>query len=277
MKNLKITQIGLQKSLFSDVYYRVLKASWLKFFIFSAICYLVINFIFALLYYFSPAEILNVRPGSLWDAFIFSFQTSSTVGYGYFLPKSDTAHAIVMLDTMVGIFYVAIVTGLAFAKFARPSAQILFSNNIIHTTFDGIPTLMFRVANGRDTHIVDANLNVAVLLPYTSKEGHNMRRFYPLKLMSNNNPTFTLSWTVMHQITEESPLFGLSLEQFKEKKVLVFASLTGIDDVISQTVHANNRYTTDKFIKANKFVDILSDSTEGDYILDFNKFHDVEA
>lgn len=276
MQNIKIKQIGLKKSLFHDVYYRVLRASWLKFFSFSALCYLVINFAFALLYFLSPAEILNVRPDSLWDSFIFSFQTSSTVGYGYFLPKSDTAHALVIVDTMVGIFYVAIVTGLAFSKFARPSAKVLFSNNIILSTFDGIPTLMFRVANGRDTHIVDAGLNVAALLPYESKEGHKMRRFYPLNLVSNNNPTFTLSWTVMHQLTEDSPLFGMSIEEMIEKRVLVFASFTGIDDVLSQTVHSNNRYTTDKFLKAKKFVDILEDGKENDYVLDFTKFHEVE-
>ena len=171
-RNINIKQIGLKKSFFTDVYYKVLKSSWVNFLLISAFIYLVLNFLFALLYYYSPAEILNAKPNSIWDAFVFSFQTSSTLGYGFLVPKSMIAHVIVMADTMMGIFYVAIITGLAFSKFARPSAKILFSNKIILTTFDHLPTLMFRIANNRDTHIVDAKLNVAALIPYISKEGH---------------------------------------------------------------------------------------------------------
>jgi inward rectifier potassium channel len=275
--NLKIIQLGLKKSLFQDVFYRVLKASWLKFTLISGFLYLLINFFFGLIYYFSPAEILNARPHSIWDAFVFSFQTSSTLGYGYLLPKSHLAHAIVMIDTMIGIFYVAIMTGLAFSKFSRPSAQLLFSDKIILTTFDHIPTLMFRVANNRDTHIVDATLNVAALIPYVSKEGHSLRRFYKLPLVSNNNPTFSLSWTAMHQIDENSPLHGLEFSEFEAQSILIFVSFTGIDDILSQTIHSNHRYTSDQFHRASKFTDILTVNEHNSYTVDFEKFHDIEV
>lgn len=273
----KINQVGLKHPLFNDAYHRVLQASWFKFIFLAAIFYVFLNFIFALLYYFSPAEILNVRPDSLWDSFIFSFQTSSTLGYGYFVPQSVTAHSLVILDTMVGIFYVAIITGLAFSKFAIPSAKILFTDKMIITTFDGVPTLMFRVANIRASHIVDAALNVAALLPYTSTEGHELRRFYPLKLVSDNNPSFSMSWTVMHQISEKSPLFGLSLEQLREKQLVIFGSLTGIDNIMCQTIHANHRYTSDQILPAKKFTDILSSSAKHSYVLDISKFHEIES
>jgi|SaaInlStandDraft_5_1057022.scaffolds.fasta_scaffold16701_4 inward rectifier potassium channel len=274
-KNIKIKQRGLKSSLFTDVYYHVLKSSWLNFLVVSALIYLLLNFFFALIYYYSPAEIINANQDSLWDAFIFSFQTSSTLGYGYLLPESKIAHMIVIADTMMGIFYVAIITGLAFSKFARPSAKVLFTDKVILSTFDHIPTLMFRIANNRDTHIVDASLNVAALIPYVSKEGHTMRRFYALPLVSNNNPTFTLSWTAMHQINESSPLYNMSLKDMKNKGVLIFVSINGIDAVLAQTIHSNHRYNSDDFYAAKKFIDILEVSKKNEYTIDFTKFHDI--
>lgn len=275
-RDIRIVQVGLKKYFFQDLYYRVLKTSWLNFILIAGIIYVLLNFIFALFYYLSPAEILNARPDSLWDSFIFSFQTSSTLGYGYMIPKTDIAHAIVVFDTMMGIFYAAIVTGLAFSKFARAEAKLMFTKNIIFTTFDEIPTLMFRIANSRDTQIVDASLNVAALLPYTSKEGHEMRRFHELPLVTNNNPTFSLTWTAMHQITKDSPLYKMDLEKLIDENVLIIATLTGIDDVLSQNIHANHRYPADTLIKASKFVDILThDKQDKSYTIDFKKFHNV--
>ncbi|OUR96912.1 hypothetical protein A9Q84_11290 [Halobacteriovorax marinus] len=276
MKRLKIKLKGVQKGLFHDTFYWVIKSSWFKFLFVAMIAYLLINSFFASLYYFIGAEIVNARPDSYWDAFVFSFQTSSTLGFGHYLPKSDLAHVIVILDTFSGIFYVAIVTGLAFAKFAKASARISFTDNIIVSVFDGVPTLMFRMVNSRETHIVDVNLNVSALIPYVSKEGMHMRRFHKLPLVTSHNPTFSLSWTVMHQITEESPLYGMALKEIQENAILVFVSLTGIEDVLSQSIHASHQYPTESFVKATKFVDILDTTKKDNYTLDYARFHDYE-
>jgi inward rectifier potassium channel len=275
-KSLEIKQIGIQKVFFNDLYYRVIKASWANFLFSAGLFYLILNFLFALLYYFSPAQILHARPDSLWDAFIFSFQTSSTLGYGYFVPNSNVAHIIVMLDTMLGIFYVALMTGLAFSKFSRPSAKIIFSDKIIFTTFDHVPTLMFRLGNNRETNIIDAKINVAILLPYITKEGLEMKRFFKLNLLSNENPTFSLSWTAIHQLDENSPIKGFTIQDLQNKKAIIFISFTGIDDVLSQTIHSNYRYTSQQFIAARKFTDILKMENENLYTVDFRNFHDIE-
>jgi inward rectifier potassium channel len=274
MNKIKVQKIGNKSAYFQDAFYWILRTSWPQFIIMAMSSYLLINAFFASLYYFLDASILNTRPGSYWDSFIFSFQTSSTLGFGHYLPNSNLSHILVFLDTFSGIFYAAIITGLAYAKFAKPSARVNFTKNVILTTFDHIPTIMFRMSNSRDTHIVDVNLNVAALLPYTSKEGDELRKFYPLKLITSNNPTFSLSWTAMHQIDEDSPLFGMDIDEIKEKSTIIFVSLTGIDDVLSQTVHASYRYTSTDIIKAKKFVDILS-FVDGKYILDLHKFNDV--
>lgn len=274
MRFLNIRKIGLNPSIMHDLYYRTIKASWLHFFMTAGLAYLFLNFFFACLYYFTPAEIVNVKADSLWGYFLFSFQTSSTIGYGFFLPDSDWAHGIVILDAISGIFYVAIITGLAFSKFARPSAKILFSEKVVFTTFDGKPAIMFRLANGRDTHIVDAQIKISVLLPYRSQEGFEMRRFYNLNLLSDSNPVFSLSWTAIYVIQDDCPLAQLTFEDLFEKDVFFSISFTGIDDVLSQSVHANYSFRKESFVKAKMFKDILT-AQEGSYTLDLTNFHEV--
>ncbi|MFG1499029.1 ion channel [Halobacteriovorax sp. XZX-3] len=276
MAKLNVSIEGVRYNLFNDLYYRMIRTSWSRFFLTASLIYLIINFLFALLYFYSPAEISNTNSNSLWDAFVFSFQTSSTIGYGYYLPKNDPAHFLVIIDAMTGIFYAAIITGMAFAKFAKPSAKIIFTNNIIIATFDSVPTLMFRIANSRDTHIIDASVKVGALIPYVSKEGHQIRRTCNLKLMNTENPTFLLTWTVMHPIDTESPLYGLTLDEIKEKRISFSTSFTGIDKVLTQTVHSNHIYLAKDLLKAKKFKDVLKHDQEDSYQLNLDNFHSIE-
>ena len=275
MRNLKTKRIGLESSFIHDLYYVMIKASWLKFFFFVSIAYLVINLIFALIYFLSPAVIANISSNSLWEFFLFSFQTSTTIGYGYFLPQSNSAHIIVILDAMSGIFYAAIITGLAFAKFSRPSAKILFSNKVVFTTFDEQPAIMFRLANGRDSHIIDANINISALIPYETKEGLKLRRSYNLELLSDKNPTFSLSWTAIYIIKDNCPLKTLSFEEIINQDVLFTISFTGIDEILSQAVHSNYRFDKGNFVQAKKIKDILS-TDKTNLELDMKNFHEVE-
>ena len=122
-KNFKINQKGLERYFFQDLYYKILKSSWSSFIICSILLYLLINLGFACIYCFSAADILNANEKSLWDYFVFSFQTSSTVGYGYFLPTNTIAHTIVIFDTLIGVFYVALMTGLSFSKLFLSSSK----------------------------------------------------------------------------------------------------------------------------------------------------------
>ena len=225
------------------------------------------------MYYFAGDSILNATPGSFLDAYMFSFQTSSTLGYGYLLPKTTFANILVVFDSLSGLLYVALVTGLIFSKFARPTLKVIFSDKAIITDYDGVPTLMFRVANGRETNIVNASIKVIALKPYTTKEGIEMRRYYPLKLVSDFAPLFTITWTVMHPITKDSPLYGLSTEDILQDEITLILSFTGVDDVMAQSTHANYSYKAQSIVRAKKFADIIS--VEGDTrtinLDDFNK------
>lgn len=274
MKKILVSKTDRNSSLVHDLYYSMIKASWFKFFLIAALAYLIMNIVFAFAYYVTPSIITNVSSNSLWELFLFSFQTSTTIGYGHYLPESNSAHTIVILDALSGIFYAALITGLAFSKFARPNAKILFSNKVVFTMFDGKPAIMFRLANGRDTHVIDANINISALIPYQTKEGLKMRRYYNLKLLSDRNPSFSLSWTAIYVIQDDCPLKGLSLDEIKSQDVLFTISFTGIDEVLLHPVHSNFTFTKDSFVEAKQFKDILK-TDQINLELDMTNFHEV--
>lgn len=272
----KVKKIGLKKSYFEDINHRVLAASWLEFFVYATVLYMGVNAFFAFLYYMGgEGSIINADPQSYWDAFLFSFQTSTTIGYGHFLPGSSYTHAVVILDTVTGLVFVAITTGLAFGKFSRPTAKVIFSKNCVVNRFHGERTLMFRLANARDSHIADAGLEVAVVMKQDSPEGDHMQRIYDLKLIRSHTPVFFMSWTGMHIIDEKSPLYNLNAKDMEEKNVRVVVSMTGIDDWTAQSVHANYSYNFSDIVFNKKFKDILSSDGE-EIAMDYSLFHELK-
>jgi len=270
---LAIKRLGISTD--GDLYHSLMKMTWKQFFCFFSLTYFIINSIFAFLYYMGGDVILNATPDSYWDAFIFSFQTSSTIGYGHFVPKTNYAHFIVMLDTISGILFVAIATGIAFGKFSRPTARVLFSKNLIINNMNGKRTLMFRMGNARSNQIVDAHINAVMTKPEVTLEGQSMRKIYDLKLVRDNSPLFSLSWTVMHTIDETSPLFKMSDDEVLKGSTIFIVSLSGVDDVFSQLVYDRHvDFGTD--IKEGKsFEDVMRINEMGETYIDYTRFHDL--
>ena len=264
------------KNYFSDIYHLVLATSWVEFFAINSFLYILLNVLFAGLYCIGGENILNATPNSFWDAFVFSFQTSTTIGYGYLLPANVYADIIVILDTLSGIIFVPIVTGLTFAKITRPTARVIFTRNCVIHNFQGMKTFMFRMANARDSHIADASVKAVVLFSDKSQEGLAMERVFDLKLTLSRSPIFLTSWTVMHTIDADSPLAGMTPRDFEEKNVRIIISLTGIDDWSSRTVHASYIFFHQDVVYDQKFVDVLSENGDGSILMDYSKLHELE-
>lgn len=217
--NLRIKQIGIARGYFGDFYHWVMAAPWWQLVAAASLLYMCVNASFATLYLLETDSSLNARPGSFVEAFVFSFQTSTTIGYGFLLPKTPYAHVVVMFDVIIGILYVAVVTGLAFAKFARPRPRVLFSNKALSVDYeDGLKALVFRVANGRSTQVVNAGVTMGLIRKNLAATTHIARRMQELRLVTNQSPFFALSWGIVHVIQERSPLYGPSMEQIIEDK-----------------------------------------------------------
>ena len=272
---LNIKKVGLKKSFLDDFYHTLMKMSWVQYFAFFILGYLSVNCFFATIYYLGGDNIINAKANSFWEAWLFSFQTSTTLGYGYMLPKTAFANVVVIFDALSGILFVALSTGMAFSKFSRPTSRVIFSDKMILCQFNGKNTLMFRIGNARSSHIVDAELRVVALLPETTLEGVKMKRLYELPLVTSKTPIFGISLVAMHIIDQESPLYKFGKEQIHEKELSFVVSFTGIEDVFSQSVHARKIYSYEHVVEAKKFEDILVENAAGDMVLDYQKFHKV--
>ena len=263
------------KNPFSDLYHWLLVINWWKFLILFSLFYLAINVVFALAYLTTKGGIANARPDSFSDAFFFSVQTLSTIGYGAMYPQTIYTQVLVVFEVLTGIILVAMATGLMFARFAQPRARVLFSKVAVICPFNRVPTLMFRVANQRDNRIIEARVWVSFLANEVSPEGIELRRFYNLPLLRSESPSFALSWTVMHPIDEFSPLWGDTSESLLECDASILVILTGLDETFSSTIHARYIYKVKDLLWSMRFTDILHQTDDGNYYIDYQHFHDV--
>jgi len=260
-----------------DIYHFLLRRSWMGFFAVVSVGFLLANAFFATLFLLQPGGILNARPGSFEDAFFFSVQTIATIGYGGMSPATLYTHAIVTIEALVGILSVALVTGITFSKFSRPTARVVFSERMVVANRNGVPHLMFRLANWRHNQVLEAQLRLVLLLTETTAEGDSLRRPQELTLVRDRNPLFTLTWLAMHKIDEDSPFHGATaLEMLRAQKAQLFVTLYGVDETVGQNIHARHRYALDDIVWGGRFRDLLIDLEDGTRQLDYRVFHEID-
>lgn len=269
---IKIEKINEPKGYHKDLYHKLLKVSWLNLFITYVLFFISLNLLFAALYMVSPGS-LSIAPLTLKHAFFFSVQTFSTVGYGAISPVSVYGNTIVVIEIMIGLISTAVSTGLVFARFSKPSARIMYSKNILFTHYNNQPVLMFRMANSRSNEIISASVELHYTYPEVSSEGIKMIRFAGLKLERNYSPLFSLSWTIIHVINNESPFYQKSFEEIKKTNSEFFVIFNGTDGTRSQTIHDFYSYSTDNLLNEQYFVDIISKKDDGTRLIDYQFFH----
>jgi inward rectifier potassium channel len=258
-----------------DPYHLLLTVSWSKFFTLIGLLYLLSNAIFACAYLLGGNCIEHARSGSFLDAFFFSVQTMATIGYGNLAPRTLYAHGLVTIEALVGLLGISMATGLMFSRFSRPTAKVLFSRIAVIAPHEGLPTLMFRAANVRPNQILEAQIRMHLLKDEITAEGRHIRRICDLKLLRSRTPAFSFSWQVMHPIDENSPLFGETLESLADGEATILITLTGIDETVSQTVHARHSFNASQLLWNMHFVDIISVTPQGQRVMDYTRFHEV--
>lgn len=274
-RRFEIIRKGISHSHWRDPYHVLLTIDWPRFIGLTIVSYVAINTLFALLYLAQENSIKNARPGSFFDAFFFSIQTMATIGYGAMYPQTNYANILVSIEAFVGLIGVALCTGLAFARFSRPTAKVLFSRVAVITPHNGVPTLIFRVANERRNQIIEAQLGVSLLRNEVTTEGEYIRRFYDLQLVRSQTRNFSLTWTAMHRIDESSPLYGETPESIAETETDMTVTLIGFDETVAQTVHARHYYLAEEILWNMRFVEIFSRKRDGRRVIDYSRFHDV--
>jgi len=267
--------VGMRRSFAADFYVILLDAPWWQVLSGLAAVFFFINLIFAGLYLVDLQGLSNVRPGSFADAYFFSVQTFTTLGYGHVAPVSFYANAIVVIESFAGVLNIAVASGLVFARVSRPRARVLFSRPAVIASHDGLPTLMFRVANQRGNHIMEAEISVNLARQHVTREGTTMRHFEELHLVRRSTPLFALSWTVMHIVNENSPLHGANRESLIAQQAEIVVLLSGTDETYGAKIYARHSYIPHDIHWNRRFADILSQGPSGRRVIDISRFHET--
>jgi inward rectifier potassium channel len=262
---------GLERSLWTDLYFNAMTISWPKFVAALAAAFVTLNFAFALVYALGDTPIANAREGSLADYFFFSVETTSTVGYGDMHPQTIYGHLVATAENFVGLLLLAVMTGLVFARFSRPRAHIIFAKNPVVTEHNGQTTLMFRLANARSNFITEARAKLWMLSPTVTEEGRRLVGFDQMPLTKSENPSFALSWTLFHPINEHSPLFGMDKETLAASEINFILSIVGFDETSGQTVHSRDVFTAQDVRWDHEYVDFVWVDDEGMRHIDYAK------
>jgi len=268
----EIRVIGARSTPVRDFYHSLLRSSWRMTFAIISAAFLVVNAIFALAYLVTGG-IENARPGSFVDAFFFSAQTLATVGYGAFYPSSAAANVLMVGEAIAGVILVALVTGLVFAKFSRPTARMVFTRQAVISPMNGVPTLSFRIGNERANGIVDAQIRVSMVRTERTSEGTTFYRMIDLPLARDRALSLRRSWTVLHVIEPSSPLAGATPESLARDEVEVNVLVVGFDDISMQPLHAVHTFLPGDIVWGARHVDVLSETPDGSMVLDVRNFH----
>lgn len=263
-----------------DPYQWLITMPWWPFIGMVVVFFTVLNVGFAFAYIALGLDDLPgvAAPHGWWQDFLsalfFSIQTFTSVGYGHVYPGSNGAGFMSSVEALVGVLTFALATGLLYGRFSRPSARIHFSRTaIISRRADGLPCLQFRIANLRSNILID--LQARVLLK-TVDPATNNQTYAFLPLERDAISFFPLSWTIVHDITPESPLHGLSVEDYERLDTEIIIQLKGYDDTFAQDVHARNSYTHDEIEWERRFIRAYEVEDDGVAVIDLDQLHFTE-
>ena len=271
---MEVRHIGGTRDGWRDAYHYLLTMPLWAFFAVMGAWYVALNALFAVMYV-AIGGVQGLKPGDFADAFFFSVETLGTIGYGELAPSSLGAHLVVTAESFIGLFNLAIATGLLFARISRPTARIVFTEKAVVTQYEGEPTLIIRAANQRRNRVVEAEVSLTLLHDVVTKEGGVFRRFETLAPIRGRSPVFILSWSIMHRIDELSALLGETGESLTARNASIIVVVKGLDETFAQTIHARAVYTPDRIVWGGQFTDIMESDAEGQPVINYAHFDDI--
>jgi inward rectifier potassium channel len=264
-----------------NVYHYLLSASWLKLIMIVIGWYSIFNFLFVGLYYaFCPSQITGMifttEWERFWEIYFFSAQTLTTVGYGRINPTGIAASAIASLEALTGLMSFALITGLLFARFAKSPGKVKFAEKAVIAPFvwngQEVPAFMLRTANPYKTNLMNLKAQITIsLVEKIDENGAEQRRFYPLTLERNEINFFPSSWTLVHPIDEESPVYGFTQEDLKRSSAEFMVLLNAFDETFDQNVFMRYSYGPEDIEWGAKYVRIFNFNERNQATVDLSK------
>jgi inward rectifier potassium channel len=271
----EVRKAGAPRFDIRDPYHLAVALPWRAFAACGLLALLTINLIFAGLYLATPGAIHDLPRGDVVRAFFFSLETLSTVGYGEMYPQQTYGFAICAVEIVTGMVFVALLTGLLFFRFSQSTAGLLFAENAVIATHNGVSTLMVRVGNARVDMLTEATAKLSVLLKETSAEGQVFRRYYDLRLVCTRLPAFPLTWTLMHVIDPASPLHGYDAARLEADWGRLFLAVEALDAKLGHKVQDLADYDDQKILFGAHYVEAVTYDDRGVGTADLSKLSDV--
>jgi inward rectifier potassium channel len=263
-----------------NFYHASLTMSWPRFLSIVGAGYLLTNALFAFAYIAcGPHSITGFadKPmsGRFLTAFFFSVHTLATIGYGNIVPITAAANFVVTVESLVGLLGFSVIAGIVFARFARPVARIVFSRCAVIAPYRDGTAFMFRTVNMKTNEIVE--LEAKVLMARRKGDGNVDREYIPLALERERVVFFPATWTVVHPIDKNSPLYGLTQEQMLSCDVEFLVRLNGFDETFSQTVHTRSSYRADEVVWGARFRSVFNPPRpDGRLSVDIRKIDELD-
>ncbi|REC56770.1 Inward rectifier potassium channel Irk [Chryseobacterium piscium] len=262
-------------------YHTMLNLSSFRFITYLVVMYILINLVFAFIYYLIGVEHLTGIDKSnpldeFIDVFFFSSQTFTTVGYGRIAPVGFMASLVATFEAFLGLLTFAIATGLFYGRFSRPRAYLRFSDIAVIAPFQDVTALMFRLAPYKNNALTDADVTLSTAIEI-NEEGTVKSNFYRLETQLSKINTLALNWTIVHKIDENSPFFGFSADDFKNTNIEIIVHVRAFDEVFSNTVVQRSSYVSCEIIYGAKFISMYYPDKEKDStVLDLDKINEYQ-
>jgi len=247
-----------------DIYHWLITTSKLSLIVIIMLGYIAINLIFAVVYYMIGPEFFGGLDAQtpvqqFMNLFFFSAQTITTLGYGHLYPIGNAASIAAAVESLMGLLSFALATGVLYGRFSRPQAHLLYSKNILISPYKNINGIMFRIANRKQYELIESEASVTITLNNLETK---KREFLNLKLEISRINFLSLSWTIVHPVDEESPLFGLTKKDLEERDVEFIILIKAINDTYSQTVYSRNSYKAEDLIENAKFKPLVPEANK---------------
>lgn len=263
----------------ANLYLKLVDTTWPRFLLIVLTAFLAINILFAGTYLALGIDRLQgAEPamGAFANAFFFSVHTLTTVGYGNVYPKGFGANIMAAIEATAGLMVFALATGLLYARFSRPSARILFSDHALVAPYQDGHSLQFRITNARSNVLMDLEARV-LLMTVDNVDGRLKRDYFDLPLERRKIYFFPLTWTIVHPVDSESPLYGKTREDLARLAAEILILVQGFDDTFSQVVHARYSYRHDEILWNTKFLPAFHVGAKGDLVLDVGRIHEIQV